>query len=68
MFTDSEKFMFRCTVAKWKKEIELRTQEEKTMLQKTGGNSTETSEMATQPSITVAILNIKLNAEMRSHS
>lgn len=68
MCTDSEKFMFRCSVGKWKKEIELRTQVEKVMLQKTDGNSTDTRQMATQPYITVAILNIKLNTEMRSHS
>lgn len=37
MFKDSEKFTFKCTVANWKKEIELRTQEEKFMFQKTCG-------------------------------
>lgn len=37
MFKDSEKFMFKCIVANWKKEIELRTQEEKVMFQKTCG-------------------------------
>lgn len=37
MFKDSEKFTFKCIVANWKKEIELRTQEEKVMFQKTCG-------------------------------